>query len=285
MAPAVVSGPQAATTTSRGRTYGLELPPPDGMKSLWSVTTLIGGGKPKPALLPWGIKATAEYAVANADRLYAMVKAAGGDPDALSGVVGWLKGAPYREREKKADLGTLFHEIAEAHALARPRPVVTPDVAPLVAQFERFLAEWRPEYELAEATVYHVKESYAGTLDGIARMGNPARRLLLDYKTGKDVYDEVALQLAAYARAEGVYLGPGNVAPMPAVDGAVVIHVMAEGYRVVPVDIGDAVWRSFRYVREVFRYQDEIAKTVLSEPMAVPVFPEAPVRRHRRKAA
>jgi hypothetical protein len=286
MASALVSGPKAATTTSKGRTYGLELPPPDGMKSLWSVTTLISGGKPKPALLPWGIKATAEYAVANADRLYAMVKAAGGDPDALAGVVGWLKGAPYREREKKADLGTLFHEIAEAHALARPRPLVTPDVVPLVVQFERFLADWRPEYELAEATVYHVKESYAGTLDGIALMGHPARRLLLDYKTGKDVYDEVALQLAAYARAEGVYLGPGNVAPMPAVDGAVVIHVTAEGYRVVPVDIGDDVWRSFRYVREVFRYQDSLAKGVLGEPLSIPIFPVAEARRRRtRKAA
>lgn len=281
-----MSGPQAATTTSRGRTYSLELPPPDGAKSLWSVTTLIGGGKPKPALLPWGIKATAEYAVANADRLYAMVKAAGGDPDALAGVVGWLKGAPYREREKKADLGTLFHEIAEAHALGRPRPVVTTDVAPLVAQFERFLVEWRPEYELAEATVFHVKESYAGTLDGIARMGHPARRLLLDYKTGKDVYDEVALQLAAYARAEAVYLGPGNVAPMPAVDGAVVIHVTPEAYRVVPVDIGDAVWRSFRYCREVFRYMDELAKSVLGEPLPAPAFPVPAKRRNRaRKAA
>ncbi len=280
-----MSSPQAATTTSKGRTYGLELPPPDGMKSLWSVTTLIGGGKPKPALLPWGIKATAEYAVANVKRLYAMTEAAGGDPDAIAGVVGWLKGAPYRERDKKANLGTTFHAIAEAHALGKPPPVVGADVAPLVAQFERFLDEWRPEYELAEATVYHVKESYAGTLDGIARMGHPARRLLLDYKTGKDVYDEVSLQLAAYARAEGVYLGPGNVAPMPAVDGAVVIHVTADGYRVVPVDIGDAVWRSFRYVREVFRYQDEISKAVLGEPLPVPTFPAAPVRRHRRKAA
>lgn len=280
-----MAGPKAATTTSKGRTYGLELPPPDGHKVLWSVTTLISGGKPKPALLPWGIKMTAEYAVANAPRLYAMVQAAAGDPDALAGVVSWLKGAPYRDREKKADLGTTFHEIAEAHALGKLRPTVPPEAEPLVRHFERFLTDWRPEFELAEATVYNLRESYAGTLDGIAVMGHPRRRLLLDYKTGADVYDEVALQLAAYARAEGIYLAPGTTAPMPAVDGAVVVHVTADGYRVIPVDVGEEVWRSFRYVREVFRYQDEISKAVLGEALPTPVFPAAAARRRSRKAA
>jgi hypothetical protein len=279
-----MSGPKAATTTAKGRTYGLELPPPDGLVSLWSVTTIIGGGAPKPALLPWGIKATAEYAVANWERLAAMARAADGEPDALASVVGWLKGAPYRDRDKKADLGTLFHSIAEAHALGKPRPLVTPEVAPLVVQFERFLADWRPEILMSEATVYHRAESYAGTLDAIMRLGG--RTVLADYKTGKDVYPEVALQLSAYARAEGVYLAPGSVATLPSLDGAVVIHVTDAAYRVVPVDIGESAWRSFRYVREVFRWMDEISKGVLSEPLTAPVWP-APARKPRapRKVA
>lgn len=278
-----MSSPKAATTTSKGRTYGLELPPPDGMKSLWSVTTIISGGAPKPALLPWGIKMTAEYAVANYQRLYAMASAAAGDPDALAGIVGWLKGAPYRDRDKKADLGTLFHSIAEAHALGKPRPLITPDVAPLVAQFERFLVEWRPEFVMSEATVYHVKESYAGTLDAIAVLGG--RQVILDYKTGKDVYPEVALQLAAYARAEAIYIAPGTSVPLPQIDGAVVVHVFADGYRVVPVEIGEPVWRSFRYVREVFRWMDIVSKEVVGEPLVAPV-PARPARKPRtRKAA
>jgi hypothetical protein len=282
-----MAGPKAATTTSKGRTYGLELPPPDGHKTLWSVTTLLNG-KPKPALLPWGIKATAEYAVTNYRRLFAMCQAAEGDDEAMYQVVAWLKGAPYREREKKADLGTLLHAIAEAKALERPLPVITSEVAPLYAQYQRFLAECKPEMELAEATVYNIKESYAGTLDGIGRLtaGVPLayrnRRLLWDYKTGKDIYDEVALQCAAYARAEGVYLAPGTVAPMPEVEGAVAIHITADAYRVIPVEITEPVWRAFRFVREVFRYQEETSKTVLGEPLVI----TAPVRRARtRKAA
>lgn len=275
-----MASPKAATTTSKGRTYGLELPPPDGHKIVWSVTTIIGGGLPKPALVPWGMKTVAEYAVGNYKRLYAMCQAAEGDDEAMYQVVAWLKGSPYREREKKADLGTLLHELAEAKALERPLPAITPDVAPLYAQYQRFVKEWHPEFEMAEATVFNLRESYAGTLDAIVRMNG--RRLLLDWKTGKDIYPEAALQLAAYAHAEAVYLAPGVTAPLPEIDGAVAVNITADTYRVVPVEIGEPVWRSFRYVRECFRFMEEISKGVLGEPWPAPV----PVRRPRtRKAA
>ena len=197
----------------------------------------------------------------------------------------FLKAVPWKYAEKKRDLGSLFHDLAEQIAAGVPVSVdvFEPEIRTYVEAFLEWVKTSQVEYEALECAVFSREHGYAGTMDAIVNLGG--RKLVLDYKTGKDVYDEVALQLAAYARAEGVYLGPGNVAPMPAVDGAVVIHVTAEGYRVVPVEIGDAVWRSFRYVREVFRYQDEIAKSVLSEPMAAPVFPATPTRRPRRKAA
>ena len=296
-----MSSPRAATTTSKGRTYGLELPPPDGHASLWSVTTIIGGGLPKPALVPWGMKATAEYAVANYKRLSAMCQAAEGDDEALYQVVAWLKGAPYREREKKADLGTLLHSIAEARAVGKPLPKITPDVAPLYKQFGRFEAECEPEWEMSEATVFSVRESFAGTLDGIGRLRGKRvpdawrdRLVMADYKSGgeidprdsrnsKGVYPEAALQMAAYAHAEGVYLAPGTVAPLPAVDGALAVHITADGYQLIPVDIGDAVWRAFRYCREVFRFQEELSKVVLGEPLVLET--PAPVKRSSRKVA
>jgi len=274
-----MAGPKAATTTSKGRTYGLDLPEPHGHKTLWSVTTIIGGGLPKPALVPWAMKTTAEYAVSNYRRLYAMCEAAEGDEEARYQVVAWLKGAPYRERERKADLGTLLHALAEAKALGRPLPTISEDVAPLYAQYQRFMREWRPRFEMAEATVYNVAESYAGTLDAI--MWLDGRLVLADYKSGADIYPEVALQLAAYERAEGVYLGPRQTAPMPAVEGAVVIHITADGYRVVPIETGEPVWNAFRYAREVFRFQEEISKRVLGEPMT----PPARTRRTRKAAA
>jgi hypothetical protein len=273
-----VSTPKAATTTSRGRTYELELP--EGRKTLWSVTTLINGGCPKPALLPWGIKTTAEYAVANYRRLFAMCQAAEGDEDAIYQVVAWLKGAPYRDREAKADLGTLFHAVAEADALGKPRPAMAPNLAPLVAQFDRFRAERNPTFEMAEATVFNVRESYAGTLDAILSMGG--KRYLVDYKTGKDIYPDSALQLVAYARAEAVYLAPGQVIPMPAIDGALVLHVTEETYLPIPVNVSEPVWRAFRFVREVFRWMEETSKGVLGEPLAAPAHS---AKRPRRRTA
>jgi hypothetical protein len=301
-----VSNPKAATTTSKGRTYGLELPEPwltpAGHVSLWSITTIIGGGLPKPALVPWGMKSVAEYAVANYQRLFAMVKAAEGDDDALYQVVGWLKGAPYRYKEKKADLGTLLHSIAEARALQRPLPTITPDVAPLYKQFQRFEQECEPEWEMSEATVFNVRESCAGTLDNIGRLRGkrvPAsirgKLIMGDYKTGgeidladpardKGVYPEVSLQMSAYAHSDGVYLAPGTVAPMPAVEGAVAIHITADGYRVRPVDIGEGPWRSFRYVRECFRFMEELSKTVIGEPLVL-LPPEPAKKRASRKVA
>jgi hypothetical protein len=237
------------------------------------------------------MKTVAEYAVANYKRLYAMTEAAAGDPDAIAGVIGWLKGSPYREREKKADLGTLLHAIAEARALQRPLPRITPEVAPLYASFGRFETECEPEWEMSEATVYNVKESFAGTLDGIGRLRGkrvPAawrdRLVMVDHKTGKDVYAEVALQMAAYSHAEAVYLAPGTVVPLPAVEGALAVHITPEGYQLIPVDIGEAVWRSFRYVRECFRFMDEISNGVLGQPLVLE--PVTAVRRPRtRKAA
>ncbi len=295
-----MSSPKAATTTSKGRTYGLELPPPDGHKNLWSVTTIIGGGLPKPALVGWGIKSVAEYAVANYARLFSMAKAAEGDDDALYGVVSWLKGSPYRERDKKADLGTLLHSIAEATALQKPLPAISPEVAPLYANHQRFLAEWAPVMEMSEATVYNVRESYAGTLDFIGRLTGPrvpaslrGKLVMGDYKTGgeidpsnpsndKGIYAEAALQMSAYAHGEGVYLAPGTVVTMPAVEAAVAVHITATGYRVRPVEIGEQVWRSFRYVRESFRFMEEISKGVIGEPL---VLEQVPVAIAKKRAA
>ena len=42
-------------------------------ENFWSVTKLISSGVPKPALLPWGIKAVAEGAVSKRDILAAML--------------------------------------------------------------------------------------------------------------------------------------------------------------------------------------------------------------------
>lgn len=285
---APVSGPALARTTSRGRVYQHPLTG----ENAWSVTTILDA-LPKKALVGWAAREVAEFAVANRATLDAILSGVrlvadattetgprGGirttrtyghvisDPDAVAAAVDYLKGSPYRSRERKADVGTLVHAEVEAHILGTPRPEVPVDAVAHMGHFRRFVESWSPEFAASEATVWNRTESYAGTLDFVATMGG--RTMLVDVKTGKDVYPEVALQLCAYARAEFALAPDGSETPLPAIDGACVLHLTADGYRVVPVHIDDRTWDTFRYVREVFRWEDELSKRCLGDALAGP---------------
>jgi hypothetical protein len=230
-------------------------------ENYWSVTTIIGGGVPKPALLPWGIKMVAEAAVEMANELPAMVAR---DRDEA---VRYLKGSPYAKRDAAADLGTDVHAALEAHTLGKPMPPWTAAIRPYMEQFVRFLTDFTPAFAATEASVYNRAEHYAGTLDAIATLTLPLHAepgtYLFDVKTGKDVYSEVALQLAAYRHAEFIGLPDGSEAPMPPVDGALALHLSPHAYRLIEVRADREVFAAFLYAREVFRWQTETSKAVL----------------------
>jgi len=272
------------------------LPLDEEPERYWSVTTLIKGGLPSPALTAWMGRSVAEFAVANYRQLYAMcsasyrftwsdkqhrmVDAVMSDPDSIVSAIDWLKGSPYRERNRKADAGTAIHEAAEAYVLGKPMPPPEPSIARQVEAFQRFLTVFQPKYEQAEATVYNRAESYAGTLDAIAHIRGFGR-LLIDYKSAADIYPEVALQLAAYRYAEFIGLPDGSEWPMPKVDGCAVLHLPAHdeawrptkddpGYALIPVLADERAFQAFKFVREVFRWQEETSKGVIGEALPVP---------------
>lgn len=304
-----MAGPKAARSVSQGRTYNIN------SLTLWSVTTIIGAGLPKPAIAGWQAKSIAEFAVANWRQIGGMLGAvrlnrtddAGvyivSDPDAVAGAIDWLKGAPWRESKRKMSVGSAVHAEAEAYALGIPRPEPLPAVEPYLASFRNFLEDFKPDFQLVEATVYNIAEGYAGTLDAVARIGG--RTFLFDWKTGKDIYPDVALQLAAYERAESVLLRDGSSAPMPKVDGCCALHLTEfdpelaaldpayRGYYVVPVATGKEAFDAFRYVREVMRWMEETSKGVLSQPITnaaalAALYPEviapAPAKKPRKAA-
>lgn len=281
-----MSAPRGSRQTSRGRLYEWRAAgsPLDAQpESFWSVTTIIKAGLPSPALTAWGMKAVAEFAAANHRVLSGMlsgvriVKGADGmqvvsDPDAVQGAIDWLKGAPYRERDRKANLGSALHEWAEAYALGRPHATPADAIAGHVESFQQFLDLWQPRYELTEATVYSRSESFAGTLDAIAEIPGLGR-VLLDYKTSSSgIYPEAALQLAMYRHAEFVGMPDGTEAPMPEVDGCVVVWVHGDGTPadVIPVIADEQVFRSALFVREVMRWAEETSKGVIGQPLRPP---------------
>lgn len=230
-------------------------------ENYWSVTTIIGGGVPKPALLPWGIKMVAEAAVDMCNELPAMVAR---DRDEA---IRYLKGSPYAKRDAAANLGTEVHEAIEAHSLGKPMPPWSPLVKPYMAGFEQFLADFAPVFTATEASVFNRSQKYAGTLDAIATITLPLHdepgSYIVDAKTGKGVYPEIGLQLASYRFAEFIGLPDGSEAPMPPVDGALALHLTPQGYRLIEVRADEEVFSAFLYAREVFRWATETSKTVL----------------------
>lgn len=261
-----MTNPKGARTTSRGRIYEWVTG-----ENFWSVTTIIKGGLPAPPLMAWGMRTVAECAVAQHERLAAMADAAGDDPDAVKAVVDWLKGEPYRAREKAADLGSLVHARIESLILGKPEPPAPPVARPFLEAFDAFVRDWHVEFEAAEFTVYNRTESYAGTADWLARIPDVSPGLVLgDTKTGKGVYAEAALQLSAYRYAEFIGMPDGGEPPMPKVESTVVLHLRPDGYELVPVVADASVFRSFLFVREVFRWMEEGSKGVIGDTLAAP---------------
>lgn len=282
--------PRNASSVAGKRLYD---DPVTGEK-FWSVTTIIGGGLPKPALLPWGIKSVAEVAVAKRKTLFAMTGECetGGNCKAESwcpscdAAVRWLKSAPYQQRDKAADLGTKIHEAAEAYKLGKPAPPWPEDIAPTMLQYERWLRILEPGFEQVEQTVYNRSQRYAGTLDAIIRLPLTDRimqlavsagwpipddrdhlLILVDYKSGKAIYPEVALQLAAYRFAEYMRLPDNTEVAVPAVDGAAALHLLPDDFHFLPVRADAEVFATFLYARETFRFMEEVSKTVIGHDL------------------
>lgn len=270
-----VRGPKQFTS-QKGRFYVWK------KNRYWSVTTIIGGGLPKPVLVNWAKKFTATYAVEHLPELYAIGKK---DP---VGAIDWLKRAADRSRDKAGDLGSLVHASAEAYALGKPYPEWTEEQAPFMASFESWLHDFKPSFVAVEAPCFSDKHRYAGTLDciievstdlipseplwGPTPVGRPWR-ILGDYKSGRTgPWPEAGLQLSAYRYSEShIGLPDGSETPTPEVDGCAVLKIRPEGYEFVPIRADEEVFRSFLYVREVFRFTQEIAKTVVGEPLSAPL--------------
>ncbi|MDQ2782221.1 MAG: DUF2800 domain-containing protein [Actinomycetota bacterium] len=248
--------PRNATTTNRGRTYKWR------DEEFTSVTTILSGGVPKPALTNWAAKSVAEYVAAHLAEVNAI---AADDPAAA---IDLMKGSPWRQRDKAAAQGSDIHAWAEAHVLGKVMPEPPPAHRPYCDGFLRFLEDWRPTYQMSEATVYNRANAYAGTLDAIVEMDGDL--WLIDYKTGKGVYGEVALQLSAYRSAEFIGLPDGTEAPMPEVDWCGVLHLTPDGYHLIPVEAGPDEFRAFLYAQQVRNFAEYRSREVLGAPLPAP---------------
>lgn len=211
------------------------------------VTTALKLGLPAPALVGWGINSVADYVLANWAELEAM-----GPSDKLKA----MKRSPYAHRDRAALRGTEIHGHGEA--LTHGRPVDVPDeLRGPVEAYARFLDEWGIEPIATETVLGHTDYGYAGTADlWCVVAARDGARCLVDIKTGKGVYPEAVLQLAAY-RYANLWQPDGpdsESAEVPEVDRVYVAHVLPDAVRMVPVAADEAAFRAFLYVLQTARW-------------------------------
>ena len=218
----------AETVKGKGRHYRH---PQTGelLPSITNVLSVIN----KPALVGWAAREVAQKAWELRRSLAEM-----GEADALQ----VLKGAPYRKSGRAAERGTTIHAYLEARVRGLEPEVVDGEAKKFQAGAEAWLAEWDPEPLATELTVF--AEGYAGTGDLWCR--RDGRVCIVDFKTGKGIYGEASLQIAALWGAD--MAADGQLPPhcaQPDVEGWVV-RIGEDGFEAKQV-------RDLSYSLEAFR--------------------------------
>jgi hypothetical protein len=235
--------------------------------------TSIVGMLPKPFLTFWAAKMAAELAVDSIEFIQQML-----DRGGRAGAVQYVSGASRRYTKERSDIGSEAHDLFERMIRGERVGYVSRDMDPYKRHFGEFLDAVQPELVRAEDVAWSDTHQYAGSFDGILRIrldengkpdpaGEPAL-VIADWKTGKNTYPDVALQMSAYAHADKVIAPDGTEEPMPDFDGAVVLHITPDVCAFKPVRIDKAdVFAQFLHLRETFEWDRKVSKTVLGDPI------------------
>jgi hypothetical protein len=244
-----VTDPKYAHATDNGRYYE----DPQGGPDLVSVTNVLDTSVNKTrALAPWAVKVTLEWIF---DHRMEVARRAITDRD---GLAKQLKQIHQDVRTTASDLGTEIHRAAELWLLGAPF-AVTREVAPYLAQLEKFLNFWGVDVdkhvEAAEITCLHRRLGYAGTADLMVWLPTGEGRVLelwlIDFKTSatrsaKEVYPENTQQLAALRYCETVLLPDDTEQPMPKIQRTGVLNLRAKSHALVEMPAGRDAHKAFR---------------------------------------
>lgn len=150
-------------------------------KPLVAVTTILNC-LAKPALIYWAAKTAGESALENP---WQSVKE--------------VAGAIYKTRDEAGMRGKDVHKLIENY-IRGGKTTKTKQIKGYIEAYQRFKKDVPHRIIASEKIVWSKKCGYAGTLDCIAKKKD-GELVILDFKTGKYVYEESALQLTAYLEA------------------------------------------------------------------------------------
>jgi hypothetical protein len=232
-------------------------------KAVPSVTGLLNRGLPNEALLRWAPRVVAEFVADFPDEVEAL-RALGREP-----MVQALKSMPDQKRNTAALRGTEVHAIAE-RVVHGEGVEVPPEHAAMVQGYVDFLDRFDVVPILTERSCANRSAWYAGRFDLIATVRG-GDTWLLDAKTSKAVYGQVALQLAGYAECE-FYVSdddPDTEHPMPEIQRTGVLHITEWGTELVPMEWDAAVTSDWLKVLDVAKARKRI-DAYAGEPITDP---------------
>lgn len=173
----------------------------------------------------------------------------------------WISEAAPRKAAEAATLGDEVHNALEKLILEGMEQEldISAKAKLYVKSWKNFVTEFQPEFIRVEATCFgSVKFSggklgYAGTADAIVKIGN--KTYIVDWKTGRSVHTEAALQLSALAHAEQIVNSDETkLEKMPKIDGGLVVHITANGCKIYPVDVNGEGWAVFERCRSLWDF-------------------------------
>src|SRR5262249_50391993 len=128
------------------------------------VTTIIGDGLPKPALINWAANATAEAAINRWDELQALPPAARLDT---------LKKARYDVTNTAKNKGTQIHLYAASLVAGIEVQNIPNELRPYTENYVHLIDQINLDPILVETVLVNYTYGYAGTLDLIADITTP----------------------------------------------------------------------------------------------------------------
>lgn len=222
------------------------------------VTKALGVLDKSGALMTWAARETAAAMLAMEDSPgLAIMRSNVGD----AGVISAATARSNWKRDEAAQLGTAIHAWADRYVNMGELPAMS-DTA---RAYTEHYAEWWQrsgwKIRLSEAAIVApadegVHTGWGGTLDLLCR-DDQGRTVLADIKTGKGVYRETILQLAAYGMGRYISaLGSQDVYEMPKVDRYVVVHVTREGVRPVELAVGPNEWSAWISALDLYNWTE-----------------------------
>lgn len=267
-----MTAPKLAESTDKGRFY--RHPGRNGESMNPSITN-IKDMKAIP-LAGWASRKCGEYVADHIGALSAL------SPEEIKDLV---RGAPWRAEPGKpneAGIGDIVHDWIDQYVKTGtiPNTEIYYDregrehPAPITAkrmwrQFGGIVERYNPEFIESEFTVWSDRYGYAGTADLAAYIGAQRWTTLIDNKTGKTPYSDMAMQLGALAFADFILDEDGTERPIPEFDHFAILHIRPMSATLVPIpkEAIDAWFKAFLGLKVVFDTVHEWSdKTLLYAP-------------------